>query len=71
MFGIYLADSLGYTGAVAVQLSKDVLFAHADRAEFLQTLSLILAGGGLLCLAAAAGPLLRRPGYAPPAAVPV
>ena len=50
VFGIYLADALGYTGSIALQLLKDVLFATESRLAFFQSCSVAMAIIGSACL---------------------
>ncbi|GAA4436653.1 DUF5690 family protein [Bremerella cremea] len=50
VFGIYLADALGYTGSIGVQLYKDLGADSIDRLTFFQNYSLILAVAGFCCL---------------------
>ncbi|WP_459557835.1 DUF5690 family protein [Lacunimicrobium album] len=51
VFGIYLADALGYTGSVGVQLYKDLAAQQLDRLTFFQGFSLLLSVIGICCLA--------------------
>ncbi|NQT41062.1 MAG: hypothetical protein HQ581_26455 [Planctomycetes bacterium] len=50
VFAIYIADSIGYTGSVAVQVYKDLFQSDMNRFEFLHafTYALSLLGAGLL-----------------------
>lgn len=50
VFGIYLADSLGYTGSIGVQLYKDLGAESLDRLTFFQHFSFALSLGGTCCL---------------------
>src|SRR5690606_17374790 len=54
IFGIYLADSLGYTGSVGVQIYADLFAGSLSRLEFFFKLTHLMAWGGaaLLCLSA-------------------
>lgn len=55
VFGIYLADALGYTGSVLVQLYADLGPESGDRLEFFISFTHFIAWGGcLLTLASAA-----------------
>ncbi len=54
VFGIYLADALGYTGSVLVQLYKDLVSAEASRLDFLRAISYGMAALGLVLLPLAA-----------------
>jgi len=50
VFAIYIADSIGYTGSIAVQVYKDLFQFDINRFEFLRafTYALSLLGAGLL-----------------------
>ncbi len=50
VFAIYIADSIGYTGSIAVQVYKDLFQSDMNRFEFLHafTYALSLLGAGLL-----------------------
>jgi hypothetical protein len=52
VFAIYLADAIGYTGSVAVQLFKDVAWKNTSRLAFFQAFTWIMCGVGTLCLIA-------------------
>lgn len=56
VFGIYLADALGYTGSIGLQLLKDLLFPADSRLEFFEACSwgMALVGGSCLLLSALA-----------------
>lgn len=55
VFTIYLADAFGYTGSVALQLTKDLGAAAASRLDFFRGLCYFMSiGGGALFLASAA-----------------
>jgi hypothetical protein len=54
VFGIMLADALGYTGSVAVQLYKDLASAELNRFEFLREFAYVTSATGTVCLTAAA-----------------
>lgn len=43
VFGIYLADALGYTGSVSMQLGKDLLFSGVSRLDFLRNATYLLS----------------------------
>jgi hypothetical protein len=53
VFAIYLADSVGYAGSVAVQLGRDLMIGETSRLDFLQSFSLWMAAAGTLSLVAA------------------
>jgi hypothetical protein len=48
VFGMYLADSAGYSGSVVVQLAKDLVVGDLSRLEFMQRLSLFVSLFGTL-----------------------
>ena len=48
VFAIYLADASGYTGAVALQLWKDLVAGEASRLEFFTDLCYVLSVLGVL-----------------------
>lgn len=50
VFGMYLADSAGYSGSVVVQLGKDLLVGDLSRLEFMLRLSLFVSLFGTLCV---------------------
>ena len=50
VFAIYLADSFGYTGSIAVQLYKDLFGAAMSRYDFLVVFSYALSIGGTLLI---------------------
>jgi len=54
VFAIYLADALGYTGSIAVQLYKDLGAPATTRLAFLRLMTYAMSAGGLLMLAFAA-----------------
>lgn len=53
VFGMYLADSAGYTGSVAVQLGKDMLVGEVSRLEFMQRFSMFVSLFGMISVLAA------------------
>ena len=52
VFAMYLADSAGYTGSIALQLGKDLFAEQTSRSEFLQSYSWFLSLSGTLTLTA-------------------
>jgi hypothetical protein len=48
VFAIYLADSSGYTGAVALQLYKDLFAGDASRLSFFKDLCYIISIIGIV-----------------------
>ena len=53
VFAIYFADSIGYTGSVAVQLARDLAVGDTSRLEFLQSFSVFVSLFGAISLGAA------------------
>jgi len=69
VFAIYLADAIGYTGSVGVQLYKDLLASHSTRLGFFCTFTYLLsAAGAVLLVVSAAYFLLRKSHHAAPEA---
>lgn len=67
VFAIYVADALGYTGSVGVQLYKDLFAGEATRLAFFRTFTYLLSGLAVVLLATSAIVILRacrRPGSA-------
>jgi len=60
VFAINLADAVGYTGSVALQLFKDLGSKHGTRLEFFDNVSYCLGLGGCLLLGFAAVFFLRQ-----------
>lgn len=60
VFAIYLADAVGYSGSVALQLWKDLGAPATTRLEFFRQLSYAMAAAGLVGLGAALAWFLRR-----------
>jgi hypothetical protein len=59
VFAIYLADSLGYTGSVGVQLYRDLGAPAGTRLAFFRGLTYFTASIAIVLLAASAAWLLR------------
>ncbi|MEM1413874.1 MAG: DUF5690 family protein [Myxococcota bacterium] len=73
VFAIYVADALGYTGSIALQLVKDLGAARTTRLAFFDGFSYLAALVTALGLAASLAFFLRRaeaPGRAAPEAPP-
>lgn len=60
LFAIYLADSIAYLGAVAVQLAYDLFFRSVTRLDFLRAGSAVVAIVGPVLLALSVWHFLRR-----------
>ena len=52
VFGIYMADAVGYTGSVAMLLFKDLVASEMTRLDFFKALTYVMAIVGTICLAA-------------------
>lgn len=60
VFAIYLADAIGYTGSVGVQLYKDLIAGSASRLGFFIQFTWFMSALGLVCLLASALYFARR-----------
>jgi hypothetical protein len=63
VFAIYLADALGYTGSVAIQLYKDLWAGEQSRLAFLHAMTYAMSGLGIVMFSGAAvyfGTISRR-----------
>lgn len=60
VFAIYIADAVGYTGSVGVQLYKDLWAFDADRFEFFRRLCYVVSVAGAAGLSVAAVYFVRR-----------
>jgi hypothetical protein len=60
VFAIQLADGIGYTGSVLVQLYRDLFHGDSDRLAFIIPYASIVAVVGALCMTASACLTLRR-----------
>jgi hypothetical protein len=60
VFAIQLADGIGYTGSVLVQLYRDLFHGDSDRLAFIIPYASIVAVVGALCMTASASLTLRR-----------
>ncbi len=60
VFAIYLADAIGYTGSLGVQLYKDLGAGSMSRFAFFQGFTWFMCGLGVLCLLASAAYFARR-----------
>ena len=52
VFAIYIADSVGYTGSVAIQIYKDFFQSDINRFEFLHAFTYALSSWGAVLLVA-------------------
>ena len=60
MFAIYVADAIGYGGAITVLLTKDLLATDVSRLDFFRGLTYFMALLGTILLAGACALLLLR-----------
>lgn len=60
VFAISVADALGYTGSVGVQIYRDILRAESSRLEFFESFSLMLGVAGVVGLAAGGRYFLKK-----------
>jgi len=51
VFAIYVADALGYTGSVGVQLYKDLFASDESKLEFFRRYTYFMTAVGVICLA--------------------
>jgi hypothetical protein len=54
VFAIYVADALGYTGSIGVQVFRDVLVGETSRAVFLARFAMVLSISGVALIAGSA-----------------
>jgi hypothetical protein len=66
VFAIQLADGIGYTGSVLVQLYRDLVHGDVDRLAFIIPYAYVVSVAGVVLMTASAGLTLRRV-YAPAA----
>lgn len=59
VFGIYIADALGYTGSVVVQLFNDVFVGEQTHLQFLENLSYLVSVLGAIFVIGGGGYFLR------------
>jgi hypothetical protein len=52
VFAIYLADAIGYTGAIGLPLVKDLLFPEVDHLAFFRRFTYVVSLGGTCMLVA-------------------
>jgi MFS family permease len=60
VFAIYVADALGYTGSIGVQLTKDLAAGDTTRLEFFRSFTYMLSLGAALLIVMSAVMVLRR-----------
>jgi hypothetical protein len=70
VFAIYVADSLGYTGSIIVQLYKDLFAGESTRADFLAQFAYVMSAGGVVAIAGSCAYFLTRKPEPAPEATP-
>jgi hypothetical protein len=60
VFAIMLADAIGYTGSVVIQLCRDLLFGEFDRLAFFVPLAYVVSVTGVLLMTASAAITIGR-----------
>ena len=60
VFAIYLADAIGYTGSVGVQLYKDLAHGEMSRLAFFKGYTWFMAGLGVFCLVSSCFLIVRK-----------
>jgi hypothetical protein len=60
VFAIYLADAIGYTGSVGVQLFKDLFQSGVSRLGFFKGFTYFMSILGVVCLASSSAYFMRR-----------
>lgn len=60
VFAIYLADAIGYTGSVGVQLYRDLAASELSRLGFFKGFTCFMSALGVFCLAGSCAYFLRR-----------
>ena len=60
VFAIYLADAIGYTGSVGIQLYKDLAHADISRLGFFKGYTWFMTGLGVVCLVASCFLIMRK-----------
>ena len=60
VFAIYVADAIGYTGSVGIQLYKDLAAGEMSRLGFFKGFTWFMTGLGTLFLVASCIYFLRR-----------
>ena len=60
VFAIYIADAIGYTGSVGVQLYKDLAQSQMSRLGYFKGFTYFMSALGLVCLVSSCFYFLRR-----------
>lgn len=70
VFGIYIADAVGYTGSVGLLVFKDLVATETSRLAFFKGLTFLMSGVGTACLVASCFYFLGRTEQEPTDNVP-
>jgi hypothetical protein len=60
VFAIYVADALGYTGSIALQIYRDVAQSQSTRLSFFRSYTYFMSALAVLLLGASCWYFLRR-----------
>ena len=60
VFAIYLADAIGYTGSIGVQLYRDLMHSRLSRLGFFEGFTYFMSVLGLICLVSSCIYFLRQ-----------
>ena len=60
VFAVYVADAVGYSGAISVLLGKDLLAGDTARIDFFRSLTYFMSVLGVILLVLACGCLMKR-----------
>ena len=71
VFGIYLADAVGYTGSVGLMVLKDLIASDMSRIAFFKSFTWVMAGVGTLCLLVSCFYFLRHAEFETSSSPPV
>jgi hypothetical protein len=71
VFAIYIADAVGYTGSVGVQLFKDIAQNEISRLNFFKNFTYLMSGIGAVCLIWSCSYFLRKEKQAQAAEIPL
>ena len=60
VFAVYVADAVGYSGAISVLLGKDLMAGDMDRIDFFRLLTYFMSALGVILLILSCGFLMKR-----------
>ncbi len=66
VFAVYVADAVGYSGAISVLLGKDLMAGDMDRIEFFRLLTYFMSALGVILLILSCCCLMKRHTHYPP-----